>query len=393
MNTNAAFDVDDYDEINDEYFKEIRAGGAPAADPSGWLDAYSAAVELLPEVPLEKRWLAPYYIDEDAALGTWKEDILALVSAWEGRPVASEEVTLCHSVSICTLTVMLALRQRGIRTVLFETPVYSVTVRQAASLGLSPVQIPTYRRDGYRARITPELIREHSPCAVWITQPRMSLGYDQSPEEIARIVEALSSEDILVVDEATEQRFPSLLRDLRNVGSPDRVLRMRGLLKGVGLNGLRIAFVLHSPTMRHPIQAAHEFAGGSLDVYSLAAARSLSKDIPRFRSMLAAANHQVTSLRARAERLAYGSGVEVSHLVNGYIGSAAIKLRGDGSAYSDERRRFLEFCRARQMPVILGTSMRFARDPGLLQVRLNYFNGESNIMGGITNMIEFTSGS
>lgn len=389
MALDSPFDLDDYDQINETYFKNLREGDRPAADPSGWLDARSDAEGMLPEIALDPRRLSPYYIDEDRALGETKDRILRLISAWEDRSVSTDEITLCHSVSTCTLVTMSVMKSLGVGTILFETPAYSVTISQARHLGLRDVLVPTYHHEGFQFPITADLIRRHSPCAVWITQPRMSLGVDQPPAAVEEIAKMLSPKDFLVIDEATEQRFPSVLRRLDGLDAAPNILRLRGILKGVGLNGLRTAFILHHPLMRRPIQSGQEFAGGSLDVYSLMIVAALSDDIDRFRNMLAVANKQVAELRARADRIAYGTRVQISRLVNGYIG--CLFISGMDGAYDAKRRRFIEGCRDRRMPVILGASMQFARDPNFLQVRLNYFNGENNILNGVSHIVDLAT--
>lgn len=49
--------------------------------------------------------------------------------------------------------------------------------------------------------------------AVWITQPRFALGINRNKKNIREIINHLNSQDYLVIDEATEQLFPSFLNE------------------------------------------------------------------------------------------------------------------------------------------------------------------------------------
>src|ERR1044071_833471 len=353
------FRPDDFDAINATYFSKLRTDGRPLVDPSGWTDTLSAATELLPEIPIGSAELGRYYLDEGRALGTMKEAIVQLIASWEARPLAENAVTLCHSISEGTLLILVVLRRRGIREILFETPGYAVTMNQSEYFGFRNVLIPTRGRDQFRAKMA-QFVPAREPTAIWITQARMSIGSNQSPHDVRRILESLGAKDFLVVDDATEQMFPSVLREAE-VGCHPRLIRIRGLTKGMGLNGLRLAFMLHDPSIRDDLESAQEVVGGSLDLFSLRAGMQLAFDVERFKTMLTAARRQTSGLRERAAKLAANSGVQLSQLVNGYMGSAWLSLT-DAADYDNTRRRFLTFCRERRMPVILAASMRFAFD-------------------------------
>jgi histidinol-phosphate/aromatic aminotransferase/cobyric acid decarboxylase-like protein len=388
LSAHNAFRPDDFDAINAAYFSELRTDGRPFLDPSGWLETYSTAAELMPEIPVRSSDLGRYYLDEGHALGATKDAIVSLISAWERRSVRDDAVTLCHSISEGTLSILVALRRRGIREILFETPGYAVTMNQAEYLGLHRVMIPTIRTENFRADMA-RLVPAAVPTAVWITQPRMSLGSNQRPADVRRILERLGPADFLVVDEATEQEFPSVLRD-SEVGSHPRMIRIRGVTKGMGLNGVRLAFVLHDPGFRDDLESAQEVVGGSLDLFSLRAAAVLAADVNRFTTMLYAARQQTTGLHSRAARSTAGSRVVLSPLVNGYMGSAWLAVP-DPNRYDETRRELLSFCRVRRTAVIVGASMRFAFDPTFEAIRLNYFNRENHILDGVKTIVDFAS--
>jgi aspartate/methionine/tyrosine aminotransferase len=203
------------------------------------------------------------------------------------------------------------------------------------------------------------------------------------------MLDVLSPHDFLIIDEATEQRHPSVLC---NLPEDVRVIRIRGLLKPMGLNGLRLACVLHPSDLRVPLENAHNVIGSSLDLFSLQTAAELSQKKDIFFKMLSVANTQVTELRKKAEFLALGSGLRLSRLVNGYMGSAFIPFKGGKRKYRENRTRLLEYCRSQRIPVILGSSMLYAFDPDWEQVRLNYFSREHHVLRAVEALTAFTRG-
>jgi hypothetical protein len=129
--------------------------------------------------------------------------------------------------------------------------------------------------------------------------------------------------------------------------------------------------------------------GSSLDVFSLQSAVAIAAAEGRLRQLLNVANGQVVKLRERAENLSYGTGVTVSHLVNGYIGCASVDFRGMRGSYAEKRRKLLRFCRSRKMPVLLGRNMRFAVDHDREHIRLNYFSQSYHITRAVKVLADF----
>ncbi|CAA9307130.1 MAG: diguanylate cyclase/phosphodiesterase (GGDEF & EAL domains) with PAS/PAC sensor(s) [uncultured Gemmatimonadetes bacterium] len=382
-----SFVEDDYDVVNEEYFAELRATRDIVSDPSGWLDTYSRVQD-----SFSVRWpegldLQTYRVDDGGALRKSKEPIRKLLSAWEERDVHYDEFTLCGSATAGSLMALAMIRGLGIRTVVFESPAYYATLDQARLLDMRCVRIPTYVADGFRFDFARTWLAS-DPLALWITHPRVSLGLDQDPARCRELLGSLAPHDFLVVDEATEQRFPSLLR---HVAHHDQVIRIRNLFKPMGLNGPRLCVIMHSRTMRNAAEFAAATFGGPLDCFSLELAAQSAADIESFRGFLSIANAQTTEARREAQRLLRGSGATLSELVNGYIGCAILDLQHRPGTREDNRRSFLEYCRSVRMPVILGSQMSFAFDPRYEHVRVNYFTRRENLKTGLLLIRDFLS--
>ncbi len=373
------FAKDEYPELNQRLFLPLRESGKMNADPSGWLDTYSKVSEdelFPPEIQ-------KYYSDFYNQLNPIKKDILPMLSAWENIELIPENVTLCHSATVGSAIALSFLISKGIKTIILETPCYFATFYQAQTFGIKVIRIPTFKEDEFKLSITDEIISNNTPCAVFITQPRTALGTNQNVQDLIDLSKNLGKKNYLIIDEATEQSFPSTLHSL-NFNSYDNVIKIRSLFKGLGVNGVRLACLIHHDKHRRQIAEEMEVMQGALDLYSLKLAVKMGENINRFKSLLGVANDQVVALRKKVEMQIRGSNCEVSPIVNGYIGCAIIKLSSES-----KRNEFLEYCAFSRMPVIIGSSMGFAKHDGYEFVRLNYFNRESHLLKGLEIMSSF----
>ncbi|HYC04952.1 MAG TPA: aminotransferase class I/II-fold pyridoxal phosphate-dependent enzyme [Azospirillaceae bacterium] len=380
------FAEDDYDDVNATYFADILRDRSWSALPAGWLNPESAACMTFPVVHPPQSELQHYALDEGLALSPWKTKLLDLLSHWEGREMSYDEVSLSSSVTAANLCVLIALKQAGIRTLIFETPAYFSTLDQAQLLGFDVHRLPTYRRDGFELR--PEQVSRaiagKGRCALFLTQPRFGIGSIQPLRHLLEIVDSLRPHDVLVIDEAAEQIRPSPTAGMP-AGLP--VIRTRGLFKGLGVNGLRISAILHPPKWRATIQRGLDPSGSSIDRYSLHNAVEMAGNLMLFDTLLQQANRQVVESRRHIEIMALGTWVTPSPLEDSYIGSAFLDLRGLPGSYGEKRVALLEFCQSQRMPVVLGASIGFALDEDFEAVRLNYFTSRQNITKAMETLI------
>jgi histidinol-phosphate/aromatic aminotransferase/cobyric acid decarboxylase-like protein len=374
------FDADDYSELHKKYFNRLRGENNMFADPSGWTDTFS-------EVGLHEekfnRKLQLYYCDlASNQLKEQKDPILKLLSKWDLFDYSLEHVTLCQSTTLGSMTTLAVLLGKGVENIIFETPNYFATYYQAESLGMNIIRVPTSFENDFRFNPESDFIAKHSPCVIWITQPRTALGLNQNVNYVEEIINKLSPEDFLVIDEATEQMFPSVLADINTEKYPN-VIKIRSVFKGFGVNGLRLATILHHPSLRYDMTDEMEVFQGAIDIYSLENAVEISKDIARFKQLLQVSNQQVVRLREKAERQVLGSNCMVSKIANGYIGSAIIKFNENSLSRQKARERFLKYCAENRTPVIVGSAMCFAVHNNMEFVRLNYFNREDHILNAL----------
>jgi DNA-binding transcriptional MocR family regulator len=381
------FAPDDFTAVKETYFADL--GEEVDAEPSGWLCVAPDALRFASLPRLTRGNLVRYCVDEGPGFPRkYKEQLGGLLSAWEGRPLLNDEFTVCPSGTCASLVVLATLKALGVGTMRFETPTYYAAIEQADAMELVREMIPAYHRDGYclpsdsASRKAPTM-----PMALWLTQPRFSLGIDQSSQHLGAMLRALRRLDsYLIVDEVMDQSFPARLAVLGN-GDGLPLIRIKSFFKAIGFNGLRLAAILHPPRLRKHIVNALEMFGGAVDAHSLSAVAALSADVPRFSRMLAVANEQVNRLRGRAERLVRGTPLSVNPLRNGYVGSMVADLSAFGTTREVRRRRLLEGCRRVRTPIVLGASFYAAIEPPTETIRLNFFTPADELLRGIRNTL------
>lgn len=373
------FENDDYSELNIKFFKALRENADMAADPSGWIDTFSNVAKIYKSFDQS---VQGYTIDLYNQLNNKKKYIRDLFSEWDIYSYSHDNITLCHSTTVGSAIVLAFLVSKGVKTIISETPNYFATYYQAKTMSFDIIRVPTYYDSDFRLIIGEKLVKENSPCAVWLTQPRTALGINQEPATVMKLLELLSEKDFLIVDEATEQFFPSILSSFNPEKFP-KIIKIRSMFKALGVNGIRLACILHHSSFRSAISGEMEIFLGALDVNSLHHAVELAKDISRFRLLLSIANQQVISLREKAEKLLRGTHCALSKIENGYIGSLIIKFPEKKYNHSHYRTKLIEYCAGNKVPVILGAAMGFPRHEYFEFVRLNYFNRDYNILTGL----------
>lgn len=206
----------------------------------------------------------------------------------------------------------------------------------------------------------------------------MALGVNQSIKLVGNLHLQLPSNSFLVIDEATEQYWPSHLHKLQAVNY--NVIKIRSLTKGIGLNGLRCAYIAHSEELRAKMVETMDNFQGGMDYESLNMVVQLVQDPHLLKKLLYASHNQVQTLRRRAEGEIIPDKMILSKIANGYIGSIALKRL-------DQKKNFREFllhyCSNHLCPVILGSSMLFAVDSRYEFVRLNYYNETHHLIQGL----------
>jgi DNA-binding transcriptional MocR family regulator len=363
----ARFRPDDFNTLYAKYFDHLIASGTVVADPSGWAKTETEVVLPLP-TNSNTGSLAHYLVDNRRLISEQKEALVAMVSAWDRASYQYDQITVVPSISTACLAVLLLIQAQGVKTVYFETPTYYSTIAQAEAIGLKTVLIPTHSADDYA--IPHHSISRLRRMAVWLTQPRYVLGRNQKTEDVLALLNLGKEHTFIVVDETADQSWPSTLSGLDV--SDERLIRIRGFMKPLGLNALRLALILHATRWRPQLQELQWLVGAALDRQSLDTAAHLASQPGLFPALLGSARQRVAAMRQRLFSTTDNGRITLSAMENGYLGTALLHWP-DAEQYGARRKRLLERCRDLKMPITIGSSMFFAHDPTLEQVRLNYF--------------------
>ena len=365
------FDAIDRDYINNIYNK---IDHSRAIDLCGW-QAASTGVSYRSH-NCGKIDFSPYVADYRNGIDGGKKSIASLLCAWDKRNFELDEFHVLPSATMACLATLAVIRYRGIRLIGFETPAYFATIQQAQLLGFDVERLATYWDNSYCLQQAP--IRKE-PMALWLTQPRYCIGADQQIEVISSILNSMKSTDILVIDEANEQKIPSITSGIQD----SRIMRIRGVFKPLGLNSLRVAMVLHHRSAWKDFEHVYWASSGSVDAFSFDAAVALGLASNRFVELLQSVRAHVSARWDRVEAICSGTSLNPSDLVNGYIGCVTFRHGRPLSERDAVRRYLMEAAARHNIPLVLGPKMGFANDDGVEQIRINCFAPEGHVERGL----------
>jgi histidinol-phosphate/aromatic aminotransferase/cobyric acid decarboxylase-like protein len=383
---NESFEENNFDKIYETYFEDMIAQECVAADPSGWARTEPGAQMTL-EVPMPPELLGHYVVDNRKLIAPQKEKLKRLFSEWDGRDYLFDEITLAPSISAASLATLLLLRSVGVRRILFETPAYYAVLDQAELFGFETELVATHACHQYRWQPSIWAVGKNEACAFWITQPRYGLGINQNADDVAALLADIGPEQFLVIDETADQCWPSVLSSIQST-SLRGLIKIRGIMKPLGLNGLRLAAILHAPCWRLKFQELLWLVGAALDRYSLIAAEEIAETPHLFATMLQSARQRIVVAQRLIAAAAHGKPLVVSSMENGYLG--VVEIDWEHAAYRRDRAELLAHCRQARMPVTLGPAMIFARDESRERIRLNYFMPRQDLEYCISQLAAFT---
>ncbi len=381
MDKDLIFAEDDFDTIYEKYFTDLPSWESLEADISYWHNTMPNTLDHL-NYDKESKY---YRSDYSKELLSDKQKILNGISHWECDEIGCNELTLCTSATIASLIVLSFLKQKGIRKIVFETPCYFASIHQAKLLGFETILIPTYYKDNYNLIIPEELLMDSMSKAIWVTQPKFAIGSNQSSLNIKELYSKLSNRDFLVIDEANEHMFPSVLHELKSRDMYNLV-KFRSLFKPLGLNGPRISCIFHNSIYRQSFQDIMDIMQGGIDYKSISLATDLYNNPPKLKTLLDIVHEQIMELRYQSENLCRYTRLEISPIENGYLSSVHIHFKSD-TPHELQREDLLNFCHQAKLPIILGSSMYYAVEPYIEHIRLNYFIHNSLFINGLKLLI------
>lgn len=383
MTEKGIFYLDDIDRITQKYFSSLRTDGGSLIDPSYWYENYS---EILKQEKLEK--FGRYRSDYGSSLKSEKPYLVCALCDWDQSEYDYDDITICASATSAGLIILAYLKNSlNISKIYFETPCYFANLSQANYLGYEAIRMPTYLEN--RFKIDFNSIPDGEAKILWLTQPRYGLGINQKENSISEFLDKCGPRDFIVIDEAAENLYPAHLAKFNFIADP-RIIKIRSPFKGAGINGPRLSTIIHGSKHRKAIEIYLEQLQGSIDVNSLEFCLRTMGDRAFFKSLLYNTNLQIKALNKKLFLSCLGTGLILSQMDSGYIGSIAIPYSDPSIKTYHKREAILRYCTDNRMPVILGANMNFAIDRSFEFVRLSYFNKEDTLRNAIEILAGFS---
>lgn len=386
------FEPNDYMEVIDRYYEPSLRRGVRLADMSGWeFSPQALPAPMTVSLPMHAD-LARYYADSGRRLDEIKAQILPALEILDGHALDAEGVMLLPSTTVAINIILGILKSAGTRSLVVEAPAYYAVMDAAQRIGLpyeliAPIQCP----DGSFATDLPTLVArlEEKNVCLWLHQPRYAVGDDLSPELVNNLLACTGDSCFLVVDEANDDTTPSVLGGI-GINAPN-FFRLRSLSKPIGLNGVRLAMLLHPPQWRDRIVDTMWSTGGALDWFSVSFAKSLASPPRLYADLLAQTREK---LNAQRHLVAVALSGAPMHLLPGRTGSlGVIRLDWRGRRGREEYKReaLIRHLADNGIPAMLGAHCFFPKAIGFEHMRVNLFNEPITLRDSVAVLHSFFS--
>lgn len=377
--------ADDFFEIRKKYFSTKKTYFAPSSAQENTIPVLS----MLSSYNIDKEQLVPYQNDE-AGLGLEARRAICGILQAEGEVFTPNEVTISPSITSASINVLYFLMSRGINKILLETPCYYATKFQIESFGLDLEMIPTYEKDRFEWNLD---INKMQDTAIWVTQPRISLGLNQSITRLNEICCNLMSKNcFLVVDEATELQVPAIMANRLFNSHRQRIIRLRGLLKPFAINGPRIAFILHGDDIAEELKKFVWISHGGIDRFSVNTILDFSHKSDHYVFMKKCAFEQIFDNARRINQLLHNHPVKTVTYENGYTSALILPLNRSAMSkiiYLDKREKLINFVERLGVFPTLGPSMYFSYDGKHEFLRINYLTDIVKLSNFVSRLPSF----
>ncbi len=385
------FEKNDYLQTIDEHYAEFIGGGSVSADLSGWENSPFA-------LPIVETWTPPtvadlsrYYVDSGQRLKRLKARLIPALEILESDEIEPNDFTLIPSATSGIAIVLAYLKEQGVKELFVEAPTYYAVMDAAGRLGIAcnfvaPLESESEQVTSDLKRL--EDILSRPGVCLWLHQPRYALGCDLNRNHL----EALSARAVdgrfLVLDEANDDTVPSLARTLHRKSN---VLRLRSLTKVFGLNGVRIALLLHPAGARDKIVDIMWSVGGALDWFSVSVAESVAVPKNLYADMLRQMHERLLPQRRLTIACLRDIPVRLLPGETGFLGSIRLDWRSLAGTEQEKRSRLIHHMAARRIPVMLGAHVYMPKQIGFEHIRLNFLNTPETLREGISAIQSFFS--
>lgn len=383
LTQNIVFLPDEFHSIRETYFAELYRNKEWFALPGGVQNMQVPEYNKILGKPFNSTECVGYRFDDYVNINN-RDLIGTLLSDICNENLQPAEFSICPSVSTGLLATLLTLKQFGVKTIYFETPAFFAAVQQANSIGLEVIFLPTRVEEEFciHTEIVDELERSMKlrNSAIMLTNPKYGTGTNQSKTLIKHLLSIDQENFFVIIDEAASHLDSIAPLD---EASHHNLIKVRSISKNIGLNGLKIAFIVHSARLRNQFIEILETISGNIDVFSWHCLVKFSKTPALLNDMVAGAKDFIHNNVELFNRYSDTSKVIIPPITNGYIGVVGIEVpAGDRNkeCFINYRNNILHKAQQLKSPIILGSSLHFPYTYEIEWIRISYFCSEQNII-------------
>ena len=385
------FENNDYSDIIDRCYYPAMLGRGVAADISGWEFSPLAITPPLSEVLPSTSDLSRYYADSGNRLNYIKEQLVPALKILEGKTLHNENFTLLPSTTSGIGIVLAFLKQQKIKYLIIEGPAYFAVIEAAKRLGIACKLVAPVFCDNGRATTNTRCLLQHMDnphVCVWIHQPHFSLGSDLSRNDIDKLIAKAQGKRYLVIDEANDNTVPSLMAGIHEIAN---VFRIRSLTKVLGLNGVRLALLLHPCGVRNQITEIMWSVEAALDWFSVSIAKSLTSPPFLYTDMIRQIRQRLLSQRELINAILVVKEIKLLPGKTGFLNCLQIDWRSIDGTESDKRKCLIKHLTHNRVPAMLGSHIYMPKLHGFEHIRINLFNSSETLRYGISVIHSFRS--
>ena len=335
----------------------------------------------------------PYHNDDTHSGIQLREILSHIINKIDKQQLSKECITLTPTITNASLIVLRYLQEIGINSIYIETPCYYATLFQVLGTKLECKAIPTYFNNNFLWSI--DDIDWSKRLSIWITHPKISLGIRQEKEFLLSICKRLKQVGgFLIVDEATELKHPSLLSLPVFQEYEDNIIRLRSVFKAFGINGPRVAMIIHSKTNSRGIKKWVWTYQGGIDGFSINVGISLQDNTQNYNDLLHSTYREANENFGSISRLVRHSKVMIPNYGDGYTSSFILKISDTPlkrSEYLKKRKKLIQLLEKRSIFPTLGASMYFAYDGTHEFLRINYLSDMRKLRSLACDLPDITS--
>lgn len=373
---------DDYYKVWD-HFSTIYENKSWRVLPAGIESPASPPQYFHPEIYINSSdELHTYNSDVRGRLDYVKKEALPFFSALFGRQVEKDCITLFPSSTQAILSIILAYKKRGVKNIILEAPCYFGGIYQSLFLDMNIYILLTSEEESYEFGVDSIdiLSSVDTPFILMLTEPKFAIGTKRDRNRLKELLLKMPKNSCVIIDEAPDLDFGERDDYINALSTYNGDLyRIRGLTKGLALNGVKVSIILHNRKMKSALSSAHDTISGSLDTYSLKYLIKISSSPSSYSDMLLSAKKTISQNHTLLKRMITNPAIIPYKIESGYFGLIKIDLGAKGD-FTEKRWALLEQAKKHSLPLVTGASLYMPNDYRHEWIRINYFLSKSEII-------------